>query len=1314
MNSVVFLINRAHLRAMRRSPLAALVVLAGGCVFASAAASALPSSFASKGGRAGQLAGTLGGIAVDQESGDVYVADTGNLRIDKFGPEGEFILAFGWGVADGESEELQICTTTCFKGLEGSGAGQFFKEGGVAGIAVDNDPLSLSHGDVYVVDPASNRVQKFSPGGQFLRMFGGEVNASTNGNICPASEAASCKAGIEGTGSGRFEGLADRAVAVDSTTGTVYVADRNRIQRFSEEGAPESESVFSEEVGRIGNLALDSAKGIYLWAGLQEGVHKYDQTLTELGSARDSEGFSEGLAITIGPGDELLVNDLRETHHILAFDPAGQQTASFDRGGLAQNAGHGIAYSSFTDAIYVLNEGVVRIVSQPPPGPFVVLESESASEVEPTTATLNALADPEGAEVTTCRFQYGSTTAYDNETTEAELSGGAFEDQPIQAPIAGLSPSTTYHFRASCENAAKEVGLGADQSFTTLPAISIDGVSASQVNATSARLQAELNPHGVQSEYRFEYGPTTAYGASVPIPDGSVGSSTADTTVENLIQELLPSSTYHYRVIAHNALGTVASPDHTFTTQGASAVLPDGRSWELVSPPNKHGSPLEPLSAAGALIQAAAGGGAFAYVALGPVETEPKGNRSPDDIQLLATRSQGGWATQDITTPHEEISTTKAGNPSEYKFFAEDLRASIVEPEGVAPLSPQTTERTPYRREADGEFVPLVTAANVLPGAKFGGEDVDGDGLWRNGVNFRAATPDLKHVIVDSAQALTPGFSPGFEPEGRPNFYELTNGEPTLISVLPSGEPTSEAGLNASVGLDNVSLRGAIANDGSRVVFETDHLYLRDLILGQTVQVDARRPGAAGGEFVPKFRAANGDDSKVLFTDEAQLTPDATATSSRPDLYMCEVKVVAGDLSCALSDLSVDPHPGEAASVTGTVSAVDASAEHVFFAADGVLTNTPNTRGEVAVAGRCAASEGSSTEEAPCNLYEYNTQTHELSLVAVLSSEDEPDWAGGPGIDMSLLTARSSPDGRYFTFMSERSLTGYDNRDAHSGQLDEEVFQLDTQSGKLACVSCDPSGARPEGILDRETPPGPLVDRPHAWAGRWLSGSIPGWTRQAVVTAFYQSRYLSNSGREFFNSTDALVPQDTNKVMDVYEFEPPGVGDCTSSSKTYSSISGGCVALVSSGGSVEESAFLDASESGDEVFFLSNARLLTSDVDTAFDVYDAHVCSASSPCPSPPPPPVAPCEGDSCQNPSALPAIQTPGSLSYEGPQNPPPPVKAKPKPSSRAELLAKALSSCKKKKQKRARAVCGCHARRRYGAIRAGKSGHNTDRRGR
>jgi hypothetical protein len=276
--------------------------------------------------------------------------------------------------------------------------------------------------------------------------------------------------------------------------------------------------------------------------------------------------------------------------------------------------------------------------------------------------------------------------------------------------------------------------------------------------------------------------------------------------------------------------------------------------------------------------------------------------------------------------------------------------------------------------------------------------------------------------------------------------------------------------------------------------------------------------------------------------------------------------------------------------------------------------------------------------------------------------------------------------------MSERPLTGYDNRDAHSNRRDEEVFLYDREGESLSCASCDASGQRPVGVLD-ESIPGPLVDRPHAWNGHWLAASIPGWTRIDLGHALHQPRYLSDSGRLFFNSVQSLVAGDGNGTQDAYEFEPKEVGGCDEAT--------GCVSLVSSGSSSEESAFLEASETGDDVFFITAAQLSGADQDNAFDIYDAHVCADAPGCPGPvggSPPPCA--SSDACR---AAPAPQpeifgAPASSTFSGVGNLTPPPVVKAKPPTRAQLLAKALKACKKQRSAKARAKCIKKARARYG----------------
>jgi hypothetical protein len=281
------------------------------------------------------------------------------------------------------------------------------------------------------------------------------------------------------------------------------------------------------------------------------------------------------------------------------------------------------------------------------------------------------------------------------------------------------------------------------------------------------------------------------------------------------------------------------------------------------------------------------------------------------------------------------------------------------------------------------------------------------------------------------------------------------------------------------------------------------------------------------------------------------------------------------------------------------------------------------------------------------------------------------------------------------------------------------VFLFDSDGVGISCVSCDPTGVRPQGVFDQEDSGeglGLVVDRPLAWVNRWLAGSIPGWTAQNLESALYQSRYLSNEGRLFFDSADALVPgiaaptreeevagqMQKVGVENVYEYEPAGVGGCAGAS-------GGCVALLSGGSSERESAFLEATPSGNDVFFLTAAPLLPQDTDTAFDVYDARTCTAESPCLSPPPPTAARCgEVGVCRPTSSTSQtfIGASGSATSSGPGNLGPVkhevkgVKKSSKPLTRAQKLAKALKVCRKQDahSKRKREACEAHARKLYG----------------
>ena len=484
----------------------------------------------------------------------------------------------------------------------------------------------------------------------------------------------------------------------------------------------------------------------------------------------------------------------------------------------------------------------------------------------------------------------------------------------------------------------------------------------------------------------------------------------------------------------------------------------------------------------------------------------------------------------------------------------------------------------------------------------------------------------------------------------------------------------------------------------------------------------------------------------MFFTDRQPLTADSGAdpVNAKADLYECEVIVQGGSLKCLLSDLTPLAGGGEHAEVQGHVLGaseqgcdVGSSEEcNVYFVANGALT-----QGEGAVHGDCVGAGVKAPVNASCNLYvdHFDGSGWQTRLVAVLSNQDSPDWvARGRENFIAEMTSRVSSDGHWLAFMSQRGLTGYDTRDVTSGRPDEEVYlyraQAGTQPAGLACASCDPTGARPAGEPFEHMKLGGDGGF-QTWAPtQGIAGDVPTWTSFADLgVARYQPHYLSDSGRLFFDGSDALVSRDVNGTGDVYEYEPQGVGSeearCGPASTNGSDgfkpahsfsvegVSGeeptGCVALISSGRSSEESLFLDASEDGSDVFFMTSVSLVSQDFDTSYDVYDAHECTTASPCPQavgeqPPPCTTA----DSCRAaPTPQPTIFGVGpteTLVSTG--NLPPlaaPAKVAAKPLTRAEELAKALKACRRKAKVHERTRCESQARSKYGAHKKAKVQH-------
>jgi hypothetical protein len=943
------------------------------------------------------------------------------------------------------------------------------------------------------------------------------------------------------------------------------------------------------------------------------------------------------------------------------------------------------------------------------------VKAEVASERSTTSVRLNGVVTLAG-EHASCRFAWGATTGLGSfAACEPEAVVGETGEVAVHATLRGLTAGTTYFYKLYATNTENhQENTGESEALVSFRTVgpNFGAVSVSDVASGSVELHALVDPDGAPTSVSFEYGRCVSVsvcasaGYEASTPPQAVGAGAALVSVEAHVQGLTPGVAYHFRVLASSetALGRTEGfpgPSGVFSTQTTGAFgLLDGREWEMVSPPGKDGALLEGPGEPWGVAQAAADGGAMTYLANVPTESGLVGYSNAQ--QVLSRRSASGWSSVDLSSPHNGAVSGSVNAGEEYRFFAEDLSVGIVQPfgafepcvnsEGVAEpcFSVDASEQTAFSRSFEsGLYTPLVTGcpvagvscgagvrghANVPEGTVFGQQGIkEGRACPPEkfcGPFFVGASPDARHVVLRSYVQLTG------EAAAKGGLYEWSAEKPAgeqlqLVSVLPGSEgaashPSFGTSTNEGSGAGE-DARNAISSDGSRVFWtsNTGTLYMRDTMTGKTLQIAAD----------VGFQVASSTGGRVFYSEHG-------------DLYECEIPEALGCKPVLL---------GEAPAGGGSVIGASEDGSFVYWVAASRVLYVDQLVGGV----------------------------WQRKQIAVLSSEDRDDWASNSA-SLLKLTGRVSPDGEWLAFMSDRSLTGYDNLDAVSGRPDEETYLYSAESGGLTCASCEPTGGRPTGVeyADEEARNLALVGGGgyEGWEyATWLSGWLPGWTAFESVNggvARVQPRYLSDSGRLFFDSDDGLVADDINGTWDVYEFEPVGVGSCGSGSGSGSVVfraavgfdvegvageeAAGCVGLVSSGESARESVFLDASESGGDVFFLTAARLAPQDFDDAYDVYDAHECTGVSPCT----PQVVSAAGvcvtaEACR---AAPAPQpsifgAPSSATFNGAGNVAPVPVVQAVAQTRAEKLAGALRACRRDRRAKKRVACEKGAREKYRA---------------
>ena len=497
---------------------------------------------------------------------------------------------------------------------------------------------------------------------------------------------------------------------------------------------------------------------------------------------------------------------------------------------------------------------------------------------------------------------------------------------------------------------------------------------------------------------------------------------------------------------------------------------------------------------------------------------------------------------------------------------------------------------------------------------------------------------------------------------------------------------------------------------------------MRDFARNETARIDLAQGVSQPKEAVAQFQAASPDGSRVFFTDTRRLLPEASTEpegelQGEGDLYECELVEREHRLACNLRDLT--PHKkSETVAVQGAVPGVSEEASedgglYIYFVANGVLAPGAARPGRLSESGsnRLVGRDMQPVRRALRPQQMGSAEVHRCP---------QRGRRAGMGLDgacaeqTSLKSARACRPTATPRVHVRPRLTGYNNEDAnHPGVQDEEVFLYNGKTGLLSCASCNPSGARPAGVLDAGSAngfTGLLADQSQSWeleaphpgheVDHWLAGSVPAWTGRSPADAEYQSRYLSNSGRLYFNSPDRLVPADQNQLEDVYQFEQNGVG------------------LVREHERLRRADLRRRRRSHQGIGVPRRERHRQRRL-------HPHGEPARKPGPrrgprhlrrarvlavllGPPPPPPPPCEGEGCKPPpTEVPAMPPVPPSTAPGPGNhgtvqvlpfseSKPPVTHKTE--TRAQKLAKALKACKTKRNRLKRQTCEHTARKKYG----------------
>ena len=1200
------------------------------------------------------------GIAIDQSTGNVYVTDVTNRRVQEFSAAGAFIRTFGKdtiqsGNPGDTGTGFEICEVAadCKEGVNGSTGGALSLPGYLT-VAPAGAPNA---GDVLVADSGNLRVSEFKGNGEFVRAFGWDVvqtgspgNTGSGFEVCNQAAGDICQAGTSGAGVGQFAGQfgsGPTRVAEDKT-GRIYTVEPTvnfRVQRFTLPGnvpTPGGEFAAAALHGSTNNgsakkdntteIAVDDAGEVYAVKAFPVGTGTPAVVIPPEGTAEWQQRI-----LALDPVSEA-VDD------VIAANPGFVAAAAFEEvKGLAVGPTGTPLYATTARPALNALARVFRLNEIAGLGATV----EAAGEVGASTAKLKATITPAAIPLGSAyHFEYSSdgvtwTTVPvpDAEIGNASAGGESSSCSPaapaatchVAQNIAGLTPNVTYQVRLSLHTLFN-AGAGqaiAGPDFTTKPKapVTITGAahwSSPAPTGPSLSLGGTVNPgHGV-STYFFQYvedatfqadkgsGDGFQHAVAVPAVPASAGHGLGDVSVHETIAGLDPAKTYHYRLVASNPIGTEKGAERSIAQPSAG-----NRFFERVSEGDSWGSGVE------ADIGALADSGdraMFAAQAFGQPESLP-GLATP----FVSERGASGWKVAEMVPDRGRASR---GLQSEARVAA-DLGKLLWAESSVG-------ERE--RSEAQFGFAG-IDGSRTAASPQLAPLGRSGHGLY----NFLGASGDLSTIVFNFGAGESSSVKLLAEETllspGNSNLYEVTGAggpSPEVVVLNRSGGKAGPilggacgAGVGGAAGAEVAIASHAVSADGSVVYFSAypgapvagnkcelqgpKRLYKR--IGGEsTVEVSAPQctpvaacPGSPNGDDSYKGAAVDGDT--VFFTTVRRLVN--ADTDSTADLYAYDATPPTGqpNLVQVSAGETVGAHTaGQNAKVLGVLDN-SGDGSRAYFVAEGTLTGA-NLLGKAPVSGAK-------------NLYAYERDaaqpTGRIAFVGGLvagGTGDQKEWetgeAGGKSAS-ALPVSANGGDGHFLVFVTAAKLLPADTDTA------KDLYRYDdsaTEAGKaLSCLSCAGSGGFEVRVALRST------------------------NNQSLPDPAQQSRVASaDVGTVMFTTQEKLLPSDENETWDAYIWQEGTLSLLSAETEGFG------VA-----GSFHASAI---SPDGRDAMFVTRAPLVGADTNNALDLYDARIgggfpeaaqaepCESEAGChtlplPPPPPPPATGSEASGEGNPPA-------------------------------------------------------------------------------